>query len=144
MCEDKGFEHEDIILDVVLCSNDRLDEVNPKDLHPIQILARTNDINDYTKTLGDIEDIQHYLKKINIRYVVSPSAILASGKFPFQFKPEQIEAMIQLGEKDAKSVIGLGEGVHFKILQERKLQEKLRRFKNSNKDNTSKDNKFMK
>ena len=127
-CEDKGFDHKDIILDVVLCSGNVLEEVDPKNLTSIPILLRYFDISNYSKTMDDIEDAEHYLNKITIRYVVSPSKALPSSIFPLQFNPQQIEEMIQLGQIDAKNKIGLGVGGSYNQMKEIRRQEKAKRF----------------
>jgi predicted patatin/cPLA2 family phospholipase len=127
ICQDKGFEDKDIILDVVLCSGDKIDEIDPNKLTPIPILMRYFDINDFAKTMGDLEDAEHFLKEVTFRYIVAPTQTLPSGSFPLVFKPEQIEQMIQLGEKDAKQIVGEGMGIHYKMLKDKIYEQKQKR-----------------
>lgn len=143
ICEEKGFEHKDMILDVVLLSSATLDEVDPNKLTPIQSLMRYLAIDSYTKTLIALEDTEHFLRDINIRYVVIPSKALPSQSFPLQFKPAQIEEMINLGITDARSIVKMGEGKYYQQIQRERREEKLRRYKRPNHTN-AKTIKFMK
>ena len=127
-CEDKGFSHEDIIVDIVLCSNATLQIDNPETLSPIGSYNRYSEISTFDKSMGIIEDVNFYMKNVTLRYLVAPTRILPSSIIPLNFNPAQIEVMILYGQEDAKSIIEQGEGVHASNVIKQRLNEKSARF----------------
>jgi len=129
-CEDKGFKHEDIIIDVVLCSNSSLPIENPESLSPIGSYFRYTEISSYDQSMGIIEDVKYYFQNITLRYVVAPTRRLPSSFIPLNFSPADLELMIKFGQEDAKTIIDMGESIHIDYLLNIRREEKRARYIN--------------
>jgi len=127
ICKDKGFENEQIVMDLILCGYATLD-VLPKKITTIDILMQTFDILMKNYKARDLLKAITVYPGVKFRYIVGPSEPISSG-VPLNFEPKDIRHSIAVGEKDGKDMIKLGEGVIFnKLMKEYKaeLQEKLR------------------
>jgi len=113
-CRDKGFSDNQIVIDVVLCSSKKISTEDTKNMKSISVLLRTVEIFGYDMAMKDLNEIGHIFPNATVRYVVSPSVALPSGKIPLDFNPEQIEIMIQQGIKDAQTVVKQGPGESLK------------------------------
>ncbi len=128
LCENKGFQHKDIILDMVMCSSAEQEETDAKKLTTIPALLRVLSIKDYRSTMSDLEDAREFMKDVEFRYVIGPSKPLPSGLIPLSFNPTILEEMIQLGISDANKIISEGIGIHYKEMTDERYQERKRRW----------------
>lgn len=133
-CLDAGFTQENIVADVILCNSKSLPVLDKKNYHTLDVMMRTFEILNYDNAMRMLDDTKVFFPKVNFRYVVGPSKSLPNAKVPIVFQPSQIEEMIQLGIKDAKNVIGMGEGKSIEkyITELRKEKEEKFGFRRSN------------
>ena len=140
-CLDLGYEEKEIIVDIILCSaKDKLQEIDKKDLHPIQILMRVIEIFSYDNSMKDVESVPINFPYVNVRYIVYPSKKLPSSLLPLVFKPEDIETMINIGIQDGFDVINnyTEEGNGMKVITEsrqNRIDENRKRNRKHKKEN---------
>lgn len=60
---------------------------------------------------------KYALPNVNWRYLVAPTTKLETGVIPFNFDHDEIEHNIAAGKRDAKNVVGMGEGTSFDALE---------------------------
>jgi len=128
-CRDRGFMDTDIVVDVLLNSAKTLkrdDDVSK--FHPLDVLYRVFEIYGYDMAMSDLEEMGRIFPNVTIRYVVAPSKALPSGTIPLNFKPDQMEQMIQIGIVDGTNVVKMGEGVNFQRLLRQYYEEKAMRL----------------
>ncbi len=142
-CLEMGYEQNEVIVDTILCSgSEKLQDVNKKDLHPIQILMRILDIFGYDKTMKDVEDVPVNFPFVKLRYVISPTKKLPSSIVPLVFSQEDIEKMINIGIQDGIDAINNNsdEGNAMKLIsnrREKRMEEHRQRGKKKNIDEYS-------
>jgi predicted acylesterase/phospholipase RssA len=127
-CRSKGYKDSDIVVDVLLNSVKTIDKLSPIGDHPLDVLFRVFDIYGYDETMRDLEEMSRIYPDVYVRYVVAPSQVLPSGSVPLNFDPTQIEEMIQIGIKDGENAVKSGEGVLWKQMKEKYLQEKMKKW----------------
>lgn len=71
-------------------------------------------MKNYYKTFNDIEEFMRANPRVNYRYFVQASANPIPVTHIIDFSPEMTQKVIDLGKKDAESVINLGPGIAFK------------------------------
>ena len=127
-CEEKGFKEEDIIVDIILCSNSTLEVDDPDSLSPIGSYYRYAAIAQFDSSMGVVEDIHFYMKNVTIRYLIAPTRALPSSIIPLNFAPADIETMLRYGQEDAKSIIEKGIGKNAEEAVKKRLEEKTERY----------------
>jgi len=97
-----------MIVDVVLCSGKNLTTINASKYTTLQVLKRTNEIQDYEDTMKIVNNAPHDFPDITVRAVVYPSQVIPDTDVPYNFDADQLKAMITMGIQDAiKAVKGL-------------------------------------
>lgn len=105
-CLDMGYDEDKVVVDVILCSGaDDLEDVDKKNLHPIQILTRIFEIFGYDSSMRDVENVPVNFPDIKLRYVISPTKKLPFSILPLVFSPKDIETMINIGIQDGIDAI---------------------------------------
>jgi len=123
ICRDLGYAEEDIIMDIIMLSIREIPKIEPK-LNPLSSGLRALDILFNDIFIRELDEISHVFPKVNIRYVVTPTRTPASGNVPINFKPYQIEDMIQQGYNEAVDVITKGEGGAFRKMRKMYVKRK--------------------
>lgn len=113
-CKETGAREADIIIDIIMCSGDVLQDVDPSQFNAVQMLRRFMQISNYQKTMVWITHGTANWPEVKFRYIVSPKGPISSEWLPMGFDPKEIRKLIDMGKKDAKATVNLGEGVMFK------------------------------
>lgn len=100
-CEELGYTQDDIIIDVIMCSGSQLPTINAAKYTTVQVLKRTNDIEDYRGTMKVVTNAIHDYPDINIRNVIYPSQAIPESDVPYNFDKSDLQDMINLGIQDA-------------------------------------------
>lgn len=122
-CKEKvGGDESKITLDVILLSNGafRVDDAN--EYKTIPMLMRYFEIRDYYGNMDLLLRAREAYKTVNWRYVLTPTERLSNGKIPLFFEPEEMEKNIQIGMRDARTAIAMGEGKSAQFLVDYSIQ----------------------
>lgn len=117
-----GGDFTKITLDVILLSNGAFRDDNAEDYKTIPMLLRYFEIRDYYKNMDLLIRAREAYKTINWRYVLTPTEKLSNGKVPLFFEPEEMEKNIQIGMRDARTAIAMGEGKSAQYLVDYSIQ----------------------
>lgn len=60
--------------------------------------------------MTDLEQEASHYPNIQFRYTISPSTKIATSRIPLDFRRENLERMIEIGEQDALDAIAMGPG----------------------------------
>jgi predicted patatin/cPLA2 family phospholipase len=140
-CLDMGYDEKNIIIDIILYSSkDKLEEIDKKNLHPIQILLRILEIFGYDNSMKDVENVPINFPYVNVRYIIYPTKKLPYSVLPLVFKPNDIETMINIGIQDGIDAINNSteEGNGMKVITESRQKridenrKRNRKHKNTN------------
>ena len=126
-CKNMGFDEHNIVIDVLLNDNKELKDETVSDFGPLDVLYRVFEIFSYDNSMRDLEEMGRIYPNVKIRYVVQPSKKLPSGPIPLNFKPDQIKTMIQMGIIDGQNAVKKGEGVAYKEMRRKYLEERVMR-----------------
>ena len=103
-CREIVDRDEDIIMDVIICSDGKLDTVNATD-NTIHNYLRSWNLAAYHKSVGDVREQRRANPKIQYRYFFMSSKPLSHGFEELEFTPEIIDPMIQIGKDDAFTIV---------------------------------------
>jgi len=108
-----GNDDTKIVVDVILASDRKIKELEIENYNALRVLMRTRDLMSFEKGCIALIRAKQLFPQVNFRYIVKPSKAISLPDLPLNFKHKEIERMIKLGRQDAKTVVGLGEGVSF-------------------------------
>ena len=112
-CKEIVSREADIIIDIVMCSGDVLEDVDVSGFNAVKMLRRYLQISSFQKTMVWItHGIANY-PGVKFRYIVSPQGPISDEWIPMGFRREEINRLIDLGIQDAKDTVQKGEGVMF-------------------------------
>lgn len=100
-CHEKGFQDENIVIDVVLDAGKKMKKIDASGYKTLQVLFRYLQIASFDLTNQVVEDAKHDHPKVNIRHVVFPTEALPDSLYPYDYSQSQLLEMINLGIKDA-------------------------------------------
>lgn len=103
-CREIVEKDEDIIMDVIICSNSKLQSINATG-DTIENFLRSWDVSGYHTDLGDVREFRRALPNISYRYFFQASKPLASGLQLLDFTPAIIWPMIDIGKEDAVTIV---------------------------------------
>lgn len=112
-CKEIVTYEEDIIVDIVMCSGDVLNDVDVSKFNSIQMLKRYTEIATFQKTMVWITQGKSNFPRVNFRYIVSPKGTISNEWIPIGFEHKEILRLIELGRTDAISVVEEGPGKRF-------------------------------
>lgn len=116
-CKEIVSREADIIIDIVMCSGDVLDDTDVADFNAVQMLRRYLQISDFQKTMVWITQGIANHPGVKFRYIVSPKGPISNEWIPIGFKEAEIKRLIDLGIQDAKDTVHRGEGVMFEHIK---------------------------
>lgn len=104
-CRSRGYDYNQIDVDVVMCNDRKLKSISAAGYNSMQILFRYLAINSYNNVMQVVTNAKHFYPEVNIRTVVSPSSDIESffQIYPFDFSASEITKMLQVGEKDGQA-----------------------------------------
>lgn len=117
-CIDEGYNHTQIVVDVILCSAATLTDKDVSQYKTIPMVLRFLEIESYYDTMELLERAVADFSDVTFRYVVVPTQKLEPSLVPMVFNHDQIEKMIEIGRNDAKQVMEFGEGESTKYILE--------------------------
>ena len=103
-CREIVDRDEDIIMDVIICSDGKLDTLNLTG-NTIDNYLRSWSLSLYHKSVGDVREQRRSNPKVQYRYFFMASKPLDSSLELLTFTPEVIEPMIQTGMGDAHTIV---------------------------------------
>ena len=92
-CREIVNKDEDIIMDVIICSDGKLDTLNVTG-NTINNYLRSYELSSYHKSVGDVREQRRANPKVQYRYFFMASKPLAHGIEELNFSPEIIDPMI--------------------------------------------------
>ena len=108
-CRDLGFADDDIIVDVILCSNKNISKIEAKNLKTYDVLIRSFEVFVSQQAMRDLVEVGQNFPNVTIRYVVRPTKKLPTTT-SIEFNPAEIKTMIDYGIEDGKNAVtGLGQ-----------------------------------
>ena len=116
-CREQVDDDSQITVDMISCDRD----FKQNDTHTensIGNFLRYKDIKSFNSGMRNVYEVQMAYPKVNYRYFFQASAPLSSGTQSMEFTPEVLGPMIEIGKKDAATVVGLGEGTTFRRQRE--------------------------
>lgn len=117
-----GGDESKITLDVIMLGNGAFRADDAFDYKTLPMIMRYFEIRDYYGSMDLLIRSREAYKKVNWRYVLTPTEKLSSGKIPLFFEPEEMEKNIQIGMRDAKTAIAMGEGKSAQYLVDYSIQ----------------------
>ena len=81
-CIDKGFDHKDIVVDVIMTSSANLKQVQAEDYRSIGMLFRYLEISSFYNAMDGLLRARFAYPGVNFRYVISPSGSIPSSLYP--------------------------------------------------------------
>ena len=116
LCAEEGYAEEDMIVDILMSSsNANVENEEALGFTSLQHALRWLSISSYYNGNRDLTDAITAHPQVNFRHLVAPSKKLPSGMLPLDFNSRDIKTMIELGRKDAETVVSLPEGEMLKI-----------------------------
>ncbi|CAI2373547.1 unnamed protein product [Moneuplotes crassus] len=115
-CREVVDDDEDIIIDMVLCGNHRIKEVD--NLHKystMQHLLRGHEISSFYNGMNDYNSSLLLFPDVNFRYLIVPSESLSDSFLPLDFDQKTVDRCFEVGQKDAKNAITLGHGIYGEV-----------------------------
>jgi predicted patatin/cPLA2 family phospholipase len=112
-------DEEDIIVDIILCSS--YDLAEPGDLKNFKAFShylRAQEIMEWNTLMEELLKQQALYPSINFRYVIGPSVQLSDSLIPLDFTPEHLEFCFDIGRKDARAAVALGEGGYLNAMMD--------------------------
>lgn len=103
-CMEEVDSHSQITMDIIICSNTRLESINATG-DTIENFLRYWAVSGFHNALSDVKDFKEAFPDVNYRYFFMASKPLASGLDEMNFSPEIIDPMIQIGMDDAAAMI---------------------------------------
>lgn len=73
-------------------------------------LMRMRELQTFDDDMQDIIRSMQLYPKVNFRYVVGPSQVLSNSPIPLDFSKDHLDKCFEVGKKDARNAIQLGEG----------------------------------
>lgn len=104
-CKAKGFQNNQITVDVVMTSSANLKNVSAADYKSIQMLFRYLEISSYYNSMDGYLRAKFAYPGVDWRYVISPTESIPSSIYPFAMNQKQMEKTFALGVKDADAAI---------------------------------------
>jgi len=100
-CIKDGYEHSDIVVDVVMTSSATLEPKDTSDYNSIEMGLRFLKIASYYGTMDGLLRAKFAYPKVNFRYVVGPSGELPKERNPLEMNADDMQAMFNMGIMDA-------------------------------------------
>lgn len=103
-CQSQGFANEDIIVDVIMATYKKLQEVDASQFSTIQSLFRYLSITSYLSVMDQVTNSQHYYPNVTLN-VVTPSEDISTyltNISPYDFSKSDIEKFFNIGYSDGK------------------------------------------
>lgn len=116
-CREQVDDDSQITVDVISCARD-FKSNNSHSANSIGNWLQYRAIKSYNSGMRNVYETQLAYPKVNYRYFFQASAPLTSGIEELAFGPEVLGPMVELGKKDAATVVGLGEGALFEKLSQ--------------------------
>jgi len=110
-CREMVSDDENIIVDAIYCTNSTFFDETTSKYNGLQMYFRGQDITAWRKATFIWNFTAEAFPNVNFRYFVIPSHILPDETLPLDFKPVNMEYMINLGIQDALTAMKEGEGV---------------------------------
>jgi len=104
-CKDLGFDNENIVVDVIMTSSANLKSVKAEDYKSIGMLFRYLEISSFYNAMDGLLRAKFAYKGVDFRYVITPSDSMPSSMYPLNLNEKQVQAIIDMGYKDAQNVI---------------------------------------
>lgn len=117
-----GGDETKVTLDVIMLSNGAFRVDDTDTYKTIPMLMRYFEIRDYYGNMDLLLRARAAYAKTNWRYVLTPTEHLSSGRIPLFFEPEEMEKNIQIGMRDARTAIAMGEGKSAQFLVDYSIQ----------------------
>lgn len=118
-CKEIVKDEKDIIIDVILCSRYYLDQVDDfKNFSPLDHYMRAKEISEWQFNMQDLERAVFQYPDVTFRHVVGPSEVLSGSPIPLDFSPDHLDKCFEIGKKDAKNALALGEGEYLSAMLE--------------------------
>ncbi len=111
-CREQVDDDSQITVDVISCARD-FKSNNSFSANSIGNWLKYRAIKSFNSGMRNVYETQLAYPKVNYRYFFQASEPLTSGFEELAFGPEILGPMIELGKKDAATVVGLGEGALF-------------------------------
>jgi len=110
-CREQVSNDNQIIIDVIYCANASITDEDTSKFNGLQMYTRGNDIAQWRKATFLYTFTKQSYPNVNWRYFLIPSHVLPNEQIPLDFKPENIDYMINLGVSDALKAMNQGAGV---------------------------------
>ena len=68
-------------------------------------MLRAMEINDYTRSMYDYEHTKQLHPNVEFRHLIISSEEISDNLIPLEFSQEQIDRSLELGQKDALSIL---------------------------------------
>lgn len=124
-----------------MTSSANIKQVEAENYKSIQMLFRYLEISSFYNTMDGLLRAKFAYKKVNFRYVISPTSSIPSSLRPLNLDQKDVEKAIDLGVKDAQAAIAKGEAatlddlIHYHALKKtgdmRMLKHSLGTFKDA-------------
>lgn len=89
-----------IIVDVIYCANTSIELNDHNKYTGLEMYTRGQDIDQWRASTYLYEFTRQAYPKVNFRYFLIPSTVLPNQNVPLDFKPENLDYMINLGIQD--------------------------------------------
>lgn len=104
-CRSIGYKDEDIYIDVILSANPKLHHALTSAYNAIGVVTRTLEVMAHYTTQFGLLRAQRSHPNVNYRHVLGPTRNMPNRIVPMQISRAEVEELIKLGEKDAKTYV---------------------------------------
>jgi hypothetical protein len=118
-CKEIVDDDKDIIVDMVLCGNHKIDPAVDLDrFTTFQHLMRGIEVSSFYNGMSDYNSSTILFPDVDFRYLIVPSQDISSGLLPLDFSQKQVDKCFEVGKKDAENAVKLGSGGYRDIVLE--------------------------
>jgi len=118
-CREVVDDDKDIIVDMVLCGDHKLDRKDDLDRYStLDHLMRSIEVHQFYNGMSDYQSSMILFPEVDFRYFIAPSESINTALFPLDFTQKQVDICFEVGQKDAKNSIKLGHGGYAKVAME--------------------------
>ena len=128
-CRNLGFPDHKIVVDAVLCENNKMERIDTKNLKTIGVMFRTAEIFISDNSAMDLEEVGRIFPNVTLRYVVRPTKSLPTNT-ALDFQPLAMKQMIEYGIEDGKNAVLAGIGQTYEKIKRENYVEKAKLFLN--------------
>lgn len=112
-CKKAGFPEENIVVDVIMTTQSKLEHVDTRNFKSWQMIRRYLDISSHYSMMDGLLRAKYGFPKVSFRHVITPQSALPSNWYPmgtgYNLNSSQVDQAVKMGEQEAQKSIAGGQ-----------------------------------